>query len=194
MFFLFVIIACLLILFLTIHTSRIGIEIQNLEIDTEKPKGEKINEESKIYVYLLIFRKIKLFKKDVKNMKMPKMKVQNKDIDIKILKNKYLKINYIELLQNIDVDIEKIDLYSQIGTQDAALTAILVGTISSILGVILRKPKYQIVPIYSNKNLLKIKLNCIISVYLMQYIYKLIFARAREKKRNIWGQVQNVPN
>lgn len=194
MFFLFVIIACLLILFLTIHTSRIGIEIQNLKIDTEKPKGEKINEESKIYVYLLIFRKIKLFKKDVKNMKMPKMEVQNKDIDIKILKNKYLKINYIELLQNIDVDIEKIDLYSQIGTQDAALTAILVGTISSILGVILRKPKYQIVPIYSNKNLLKIKLNCIISVYLMQYIYKLIFARAREKKRNIWGQVQNVPN
>lgn len=194
MFFLFVIIACLLILFLTIHTSRIGIEIQNLEIDTEKPKGEKINEESKIYVYLLIFRKIKLFKKDVKNMKMPKMEVQNKDIDIKILKNKYLKINYIELLQNIDVDIKKIDLYSQIGTQDAALTAIFVGTISSILGVILRKPKYQIVPIYSNKNLLKIKLNCIISVYLMQYIYKLIFARAREKKRNIWGQVQNVPN
>ena len=194
MFFLFVIIVCLLILFLTIHTSRIGIEIQNLEIDTEKPKGEKINEESKIYVYLLIFRKIKLFKKDVKNMKMPKMEVQNKDIDIKILKNKYLKINYIELLQNIDVDIKKMDLYSQIGTQDAALTAILVGTISSILGVILRKPKYQIVPIYSNKNLLKIKLNCIISVYLMQYIYKLIFARAREKKRNIWGQVQNVPN
>ena len=194
MFFLFVIIACLLILFLTIHTSRIGIEIQNLKIDTEKPKGEKINVESKIYVYLLIFRKIKLFKKDVKNMKMPKMEVQNKDIDIKILKNKYLKINYIELLQNIDVDIKKMDLYSQIGTQDAALTAILVGTISSILGVILRKPKYQIVPIYSNKNLLKIKLNCIISVYLMQYIYKLIFARAREKKRNIWGQVQNVPN
>lgn len=194
MFFLFVIIACLLILFLTIHTSRIGIEIQNLKIDTEKPKGEKINEESKIYVYLLIFRKIKLFKKDVKNMKMPKMEVQNKDIDIKILKNKYLKINYIELLQNIDVDIKKMDLYSQIGTQDAALTAILVGTISSILGVILRKTKYQIVPIYSNKNLLKIKLNCIISVYLMQYIYKLIFARAREKKRNIWGQVQNVPN
>lgn len=194
MFFLFVVIACLLILFLTIHTSRIGIEIQNLKIDTEKPKGEKINEESKIYVYLLIFRKIKLFKKDVKNMKMPKMEVQNKDIDIKILKNKYLKINYIELLQNIDVDIKKMDLYSQIGTQDAALTAILVGTISSILGVILRKPKYQIVPIYSNKNLLKIKLNCIISVYLMQYIYKLIFACAREKKRNIWGQVQNVPN
>ena len=194
MFFLFVIIACLLILFLTIHTSRIGIEIQNLKIDTEKPKGEKIIVESKIYVYLLIFRKIKLFKKDVKNMKMPKMEVQNKDIDIKILKNKYLKINYIELLQNIDVDIKKMDLYSQIGTQDAALTAILVGTISSILGVILRKPKYQIVPIYSNKNLLKIKLNCIISVYLMQYIYKLIFARAREKKRNIWGQVQNVPN
>ena len=138
------------------------------------PEGKKINKESKIYVYLLIFRKIKLFKKDVKNMKIPKMKLQDKDIDVKILKNIDLKINYIELLKNIDVDADKIDLYAQIGTQDAALTAILVGFVSAVLGVVLRKPKYEIIPIYSNKNLLKIKLDCIISVNLMQYIYKMI--------------------
>ena len=74
-------------------------------------------------------------------------------------------------MQNVDIDVKKIDLYVQISTQDAALTAILVGIISSILGVILRKPKYQIIPIYSNKNSLKIKLDGIFSVYLMQYIY-----------------------
>lgn len=181
MFFLFILLI-LLILCLTIHTSRIGIEIENLKIDTEMPRGKKINKQSKIYVYLLIFRKIKLFKKDVKNMKMPNLKFKNKDIDIKILKNKDLKINCIELLQNIDVDIKKIDLFTQIGTQDAALTAILVGIISSVLGVSIRKPKYQIVPLYSNKNLLKIELNCIISVYLMQYIYKLIFTKKFKKQ------------
>lgn len=167
----------LFIVGLAIHTSRIGIEVENLIINTEKPKGEKINEQSKIYVYLLIFGKIKLFKKDVKKMKKPNFKLENKDIDIKILKNKELKINYKGLLQNIDVDVKKIDLQAQIATQDAALTAILVGVISSVLGVILRKPKYQVIPVYSNKNSLKIELECIISVYLMQYIYKLVFGK-----------------
>ena len=175
MFFFFIlgIVIVLFVVGVAIHTSRIEIEIEDLIINTEMPEGEKINKQSKIYVYLLIFGKIKLFKKDMKKMKMPDFKLRNKDIDIKILKNKDFKINYRELLQNVDIDIKKIDLYTQIGTQDAALTAILVGIISGILGIVLRKPKYQIIPIYSNKNLLKIKLECIISIYLMQYIYKL---------------------
>ena len=151
--------------------SRIGIEVENLRIDTEEPKGEKINKDSKIYVYLLIFKKIKLFKKDVRNMDMKKMKIP---------KNKYIKIDYKEVVQNIDVDIEQIDLNMQLGTQDAALTAILTGIISAGLGIIIRKPKYEIIPIYTNRNFLKIKLDCIISVYLMQYIYKLISNKIKD--------------
>lgn len=168
-FFIFGIVIVLFIAGLAIHTSRIVLEVENLIINTEMPKGEKVNEESKIYVYILIFGKIKLFKRDVRNM--PKFKSRNKVMDIKIFKNKDFNINYKELLQNVDIDVKKIDLYVQISTQNAALTAILVGIISSILGVILRKPKYQITPIYSNKNSLKIKLDGIFSVYLMQYIY-----------------------
>ena len=164
-----------------IHTSRVEIDIENLIINTEKSKGQKINKESKIYVYLLIFGKIKLFKRDVKKMKQPNFKLENKDIDIKILKNRDIKINYKELLENIDIDIKKIDLNVQIGTQDAALTAIIVGVLSSLLGVILKKPKYQVYPIYLNKNILKVKIECIISIYLMQYIYKLIFEKLGEK-------------
>lgn len=168
MFFLFIFII-LLILGLAIHTSRIGIEIENLRINTKQPKGEKINKHSKIYVYLLIFNKIKLFKKNIKNINMKKMRFQNKDF----------KINYKELIQNIDIDIKQIDLNIQLGTQDAALTAILTGIIAAGLGMILRKPKYEIIPIYSNENFLKIKLECIFSVYLMQYIYKLIFNKIK---------------
>ena len=180
MFFLFIFIS-MLILGLAIHTSKIGIEIENLIIDTEA--SQKINEQSKIYVYLLIFNKIKLFKKNVKNMKMPKLIFKNKDIDIKVLKNKYLEINYIELLKDIDVDTKQLDLYAQIGTQDAALTAILVGIVSTMLGVILKKPKYQIIPIYSDKNLLKIKLDGIFTVNLMHYIYKIIFRKILKRKK-----------
>lgn len=179
--FLTIVIILIIIIGIAIHTSRIGIDIKNLIINTENPKGKKINEESKIYVYLLIFGKIKLFKKDVKKMKQPNLKLEKgkMDVDIKILKNVELKINYKELLQNIDIDIKEIDLKAQIGTQDAALTAILVGIASTILGIIIKKPKYQVYPIYSNKNVLKIKIECIIYIYLMQYIYKLIRGKFR---------------
>ena len=189
MFFFFVlwIITIIFVIVIAIHTSRIGIDVENLIIDTEKTNGQKINKESKIYVYLLIFGKVKLFKKDVKKMKQPNLKLENKNIDITILKNRELKINYIELLKNINIDIKKINLYAQIGTQDAAITAILVGLLSSILGIVLKKPKYQIYPIYSNKNLLKVKIECIISIYLMQYIYKLIQGKLRDK---FWTRFQ----
>ena len=179
MFFLFVFIIILVIigLIIIIHTSRVGIEVQNLIIDTEQPQGKKINEESKINVYILIFGKIKIFKNNVKNMKRPDFKIKNKNIDIKILQDKDLKINYKSLLKNIDLDIEKIDLNAQIGTEDAVLTAILVGIISSILGILIKKPKYQVIPIYTNKNFIKIKLDGIFSIYLMQYIDKIIFEK-----------------
>ena len=40
---------------IAIHTSKIGIDIENLIIDTDAE--EKINEDVKIYVYLLLFNK-----------------------------------------------------------------------------------------------------------------------------------------
>lgn len=173
LFFLFVFII-LIMLCIAIYTSRIGIEIQNLMIDTEKANGEKINKDSKIYVYLLILKKIKLFKKDIREIDKQKMEFKSKDIKTKILKNKDLKVNYKHLLQKIDIDIEQIDLNIQFGTEDAGFTAILTGIISSIFGMVLHKPKYEIIPIYTNRNFVKIKLDCIFSIYLMQYIYEII--------------------
>ena len=182
-FFMCLLIIVLIILGIAIHTSRIGIDIENLIINTEKPKGQKINKESKIYVYLLIFGKIKLFKKDAKKMKQPNLKLENKNIDLGLIffRKKEIKINYKELLQNIDIDVKKIDLNAQIGTQDAALTAILVGILSSLLGIILKKTKYQINPVYVNKNILTVKIECIISIYLMQYIYRKISGKVEIK-------------
>ena len=194
MFFLFIFISSIIFLAIALITSRIGIDVENLIINTENQKGQKINKDSGIYIYLLIFRKIKLFRKNIKDIKIPNsLKIHNKDIDIKILKSKDFKINYLELIKNIDIDIIKIDLYVQIGLQDAGLTAILTGLLSAILGIIIRKPKYVICPIYSNKNLLKIKLNGIFSVYLMQYIYKLIFNKLKfeKEKKHFAFQIEN---
>ena len=193
MFFLFILII-LFILGLAIHTSRVVIEIQNLVIDTEKPKGERINKQSKIYVYLLIFKKIKLFKKNIRNEKAPNVKFQSEEIDIKFLKNKDFKIDYKELWKNSNVDFKYVELYAQVGTEDAALTAILVGATAGLIGIFLKKAKYQIVPIYSNKNLVKIELNCIISIYLMQYIYKSIFKKMKYFGEEVLKRVLKFQN
>ena len=56
--FLFILII-ILILIIAIYTSKIGIEVMNLRIDTQN--GKKINDECKIYAFVLIFNKIKLF-------------------------------------------------------------------------------------------------------------------------------------
>ena len=163
MFFLFILVI-FTILIIAIHTSKIGIDIKNLIIDTDAE--EKINEDGKIYVYLLLFNKIKLFRKNVRNIPMKDVKFETSDFDIKIFKNK---------------DIKNIDLNVNIGTEDAGITAILVGILAGILGIIIKKPKYQILPIYANRNLLKINLNGIFTIYLMHYIYKFIKNNIKER-------------
>ena len=163
--FFFFLLAILLVTIIAVHTSRIGIEVEDLVIDTEQK--EKLSKESKIWIYLILFKKIKLFKKNVLEMKRPNLKIE---------------IQVIKALKNIDVDIEQIDLSIQIGIQDAAVTAIITGMIWTILGIVIKKQGYEVVPIYSNKNLLKIKLKGIFSIYLMQYIYKLIKRKIFEKK------------
>ena len=178
MFFLFILVI-FTILIIAIHTSKIGIDIKNLIIDTDAE--EKINEDGKIYVYLLLFNKIKLFRKNVRNIPMKDVKFETSDFDIKIFKNKHIKINYLELIQNINIDIKNIDLNVNIGTEDAGITAILVGILAGILGIIIKKPKYQILPIYANRNLLKINLNGIFTIYLMHYIYKFIKDNIKER-------------
>ena len=190
MFFLFILIN-LIILGIAIYTSRIGVEIENLQIDTQQPKGQKINKESRIYIYLLIFNKIKLYKKDIRNMDKKNIKFQKKDIDIKFFKDRDIKLDYKQLLEKIDIYFEKIDLNIQLSTEDAALTAILTGIISASLGIILKKPKYEVIPIFSNKNFLKLKLDCIFSVHLMQYIYKLMSNKIRDLgKENLNRKVE----
>ena len=178
LFFLFILVI-FTILMIAIHTSKIGIDIENLIIDTDAE--EKINEDVKIYVYLLLFNKIKLFRKNVRSLPMKDVKFETSDFDIKIFKNKDIKINYLELIQNINIDIKNIDLNVNIGTEDAGITAILVGILAGILGIIIKKPKYQILPIYANRNLLKINLNGIFTIYLMHYIYKFIKDNIKER-------------
>lgn len=152
---------------------KVGIQIQNLRINTES--SEKINKEYQINVFLSVFGKIKIFNKDIR-----KMKDRTKKLEDEIFKKKNFKIDYKEALQNIN--IEEIDLNVQIGTQDAALTAIIVGIMASVLGILIRKPKYEVIPIYTGKNFIKIRLDSIFTFDFVNYIYSQIFKRWGGKK------------
>lgn len=171
LFFLFILII-ILFLFIAISTSKVRIEIKNLIFNTEAEK--KIDKNSKIDVSILIFNKFKMFNKEIK--------FEKQDIDIPFLKKNDIKIDYLELFHSINIDIVKFDLIANIGTEDAGLTALVVGLVSAILGIIIKKTNFQINPVYANKNLLEIKFNGIFNVQMIHYIYKLLKNTIKREK------------
>lgn len=171
LFFLFILII-IIFLFIAIYTSKIRIEIKNLIFNTEAEK--KLDENSKINASILIFNKFKLFNKDIK--------FEKQDMEIQFLKKNDIKIDYLELFRSTNIEIVEFDLKANIGTEDAALTAIIVGLVSAIIGIVVKNPKFQINPVYANKNLLEIKFNGIFNVQMIHYIYKLLKNTIKREK------------
>jgi len=86
-------------------------------------------------------------------------------------------------VKDLKIDIKELDLKIEFGTENAAVTAILIGIIASILGIIIKNQKFEIYPIYQDKNILNVKLDCIFNLNLMQYIYKTIKKGRKENER-----------
>ena len=156
---LIIIIVLIILIFLTFN---IKIETKNFQIEFSKNSLYSISEDSKILlkIYLLFFFKIA-------------------QIDlIKMFKNKKIK-NVGSSLQHIDklkYGLEKLDLKIGVGIGDPAFTAIIIGYVSIILSFFMAKivkdfnnKKYEINPLY-NSNILKIKLDCVISFNIIDVV------------------------
>ena len=92
----------------------------------------------------------------------------------------------ISKLRKMNIKIQKINLKMALGTEDTAQNAIIVGAISSIIAIIMgvlsekkilaigdgkeNQINWKIIPLYQNRNLLNIDLNCIISFKLIHII------------------------
>lgn len=189
MFFTFFI-AVILLLILSIICSKIEIKIENIDISTNRAKGKKIDENYKIQIAILAFYKIRILKIKIDQEKIkkvtsnPKLKTINTDM----IKNIKPKIKFNTILKDLKLELISLNLKLEIGVEDAGVTAIIVGIISTILGLILCKETYKksenifnIIPIYSSENILKMKLNCIFTINLIHYIYKNIFKERRER-------------
>ena len=186
MFFIFILIF-LIFLVAAIWKSKLQIKVYNLDISTERE--ERIKRNFEIYLSIVIFNKIEIFKTDIKKLKNKKInlgsvieraqKLQQRDSKQALLKD------LLVSLKNFEFEIKKANLNLEFGTEDAATTAILIGVISSVLGIILRNQKFEIIPIYKDKNILNLKLNCIFRVNLIHYIYKTILkGRERNERKS----------
>lgn len=187
MFFIIITIVIVIIL-LGLYHSKIEIGIKNLDISTLRKKENIINKNYEITFALAIFNKWKIIKLKIKKDKLKQIRKSKiiQGLDIKYLKNKKAPNGIKDIIKELEIEIEKLELYVEIGIEDAALTAISVGIVSTIIGILLKdkittKDRFEIKPIYMQKNLINLKLNCIFTIDLMHYIYKNILKERRKR-------------
>ena len=175
----------------------------NIKLSVVKFKISNINSISHIQIDLIlklglyIGKKIKVFEiyfnkeKLLKNKYILKFKKKN-DIkkDIGIMKDEKMK-NAIKKIKN---NLENIKLKLNLGTEDAKLTAILLGIISTMFGVLvpfiyyskniklLDNLEYHLIPNFSNKNILKLEFTGELSIKLLHIIY-ILYASLKINKK-----------
>ena len=180
----------LIIFILVTILTTIQIHIENLKIELPKKHERNINTKYKITIKLYILEKINYLKLDITKDKIERQFMQK---NIKKLKEKIEKdknkfdIRLFSNIKKINFKLKKINLKINLGLEDAATNAIIVGIISSSISVIMgilnnnniieinakkeNQMYWKIMPIYQNRNLVNIDLNCIISFKLIHIIY-----------------------
>ena len=187
----FLILSIIIILLLNIKLSIVKFKISNInsighfQIDLIIKLGLYIGK--KIKIFEVCMNKEKLLKnKYILNIK------KKNDIkkDIEIIKNDNIK----NAIKKVKLNIERFNLKLNIGTEDAKLTAILFGVISTIWGVLvpliyyskniksLDEFEYELTPNFSNKNILKLEFTGQLSIRLLHIIYILYISFKANKK------------
>lgn len=178
MVFLFIFLLVFMIFICILIFSKIRIEIINFRFTSMNKKH--LNENYKIIIKLRIFNKFTIFKIILTKNKLKNLNLKQdaKIIRTKIIENKNkIDKRVFKIIKNIKINIKKINLSINIGTEDASLTALLVAIISSITGVIFRKSiidskkqSFRIVPVYINKNLINIAASGIFEIKMIHII------------------------
>lgn len=174
----------ILLLLSLILFSTIKIEIEDLKL-ANMPVKQKVEYKIKIALYLAGYIKwlgISFDKEKVKKM-LAKIPVQK--IDLKKVEQDF-KIQDLKVLEKLKPKLSKLNLKLSIGLENPIITSFIVAVIASGVSIVLphivkqvshQKYEYTISPIYQNKNLYKIGLNCIIElkmVHIINVIYILI--------------------
>jgi len=182
-------------LILGIIFSSIKFEIKKVDISNCN-KDSKLLYDYEIYLNLYFFNKIKAISIKIDKEKVAKLDIRNKIKKInfkKVKKDMLPKDEAKEIVNKLNIELERFDFKLQIGTIDMLITTAVVTILSSGIGIFLSKIikeykkeryNYEIYPIYQDKNLIKIELSCIIKVkmvHIISIIYLLLKKRRVEK-------------
>lgn len=192
----FILVLIVLIIFLVF--SRIRIEVINFKFSSQTKRH--INKDYKVIIKLCILKKIPILKVNITKTKLEKMKIKEKikNIDFKIIqnKNKFDK-NAIKAIKKSNININKINLNLEIGTENATLTSVIVPAISTILAILLSRkienPKNQlfiIQPVYINQNLINMLFSGIFEMKMI-HIINIIYILNRKKGVNKHERTSN---
>ncbi len=191
--FILLIITLILIILSTLH-----IQIKNLSVSNMEPKNK--NEYSIIFS-LYLGNKIKWIWYSLNNDRVRKMysKMQLEKLDLKKFRKDFTAKDLKEL-PKLQPKISYLSLDANLGVVSPVVTSFLVATISSAISITLpylaKKLKrenyiYNIKPIYNNKNLYKINLNCIIEIKMVHIINIIYMLLKKGRKKNECSTTSN---
>ena len=183
LFFLCVLFGIFLLFCIFILLLSFEIKIKNLDFMIENINKKHVNDNFIFTLYLKLFR-IPVIKVDVTKATFRKNKVK---IEINKMKQKIrqeekkLDFKIIAQLKKLKINFKSLNFMVNIGTEDAAVTALTTGVLATSIGIALRsilnlnKDNYfKVIPIYQNKNLLKIDFNCMFEIKLINIIYTIL--------------------
>ena len=201
MVFLFIVLFILLTNILLIF-STIQIEIKNLKFNSQQ-LSRHINKNYEIIIKLLLLKFIPILKVNITKNKLEKLKLKEKikNFDFKIIQNnKQFDKKALVIFKELNIDIQNIKLYVNIGTENASLTSILVPTLSTIIAFILNKKIkkfenqiFKIQPIYTNQNLVNIDISGIFDIKI-SHIINIIYILNKEQKKGVRENNERTSN
>ncbi len=175
--------------------STISVRIEKFKASNYNECG-KLHIDYKVFFELLFLNKLKIFSIKIDKQLVNKLNVKQKmkDIDFKQVKTDMPSTKEVkELISKLQVRFDKLNFKAEIGTIDVILTSAIITILASTIGIVLAKVikkydkekyNYEIYPIYQNKNLINLNLNCIIKVkmvHIILVIYLLVKKRRVEK-------------
>lgn len=192
----------ILVLLVTIITliiaSTLHIQIKNLSVSNMEPKNTN---EYAIIFSLYLGNKIKWIWFRLNDKKVRKMysKIQLEKLDFKKFRKDF-KVKDLKELPKLQPKISYLNLDANLGVISPIITSFLVTTIASIISIALpylakslKKERYvyNIKPLYYNKNLYKINLNCIIEIKMVHIINIIFILIKKGRKKNEQSTTSN---
>lgn len=190
--FAFIILITIILLF-----SKIKININKFNYLSINPKNKKTD--YNIIIQLIILKKFPIFeikfnKNNIMKIEKIKRKIKNKfeTFDFtEIEKDKEIKKKILEIIKKLKIDIDKINLNIEIGTENAVLTSFIIPVVATLLTYILKNSiknnvikseenKFKIQPIYYNQNLLNILFSGIFEIKMIHIINIIYILRKKE--------------